>query len=758
MKQIRLIVGVAILLSVILSGCNRSPEARRDKYIATGKQFLQKQDYGRAILQFKNAAQVMPKDPEVYYQLGLAYSDARDYNSAIIVFRKAVSLNPNHMAAQLKISQIFARTNDKELLKDAEDRLKNLMEARSVTPEMLNTLAFTELRLGNPENAVQILEQALAQSPGELTSTLLLAKTKLMNKDTKAAEEILKKACSTAPKSAEPRRFLGGFYFSQRRLPEAEAQFRQALEIDPKSAITLIDLSSLQLATGRKQDAEQTLKQAAAFDGYREVYGLFLSQEGRYEEAIREFQRLAKAAPDDRLARTRLVGAYRLANQPAEAEKVLNQVLKKNAKDMDALLQRGEMFLGDGKYIQAEADLNEVMHWQPNSAEAHYILAKLHQARGEGPSYRKELTESLQLNANLLAVRLELAQSLTANKAIGLALDVLNEAPESQKQLTPLLVQRNWTFWSAGNIAEMRKGIDQGLLREKSTDLLLQDGILKLREGNPSGARAALEEALKINPADLRSLAAINNSFAAQKQPRMAIQRVKEFTASQPKSAPAQELLGLVLLANGEQSDARAAFVASKAADPKYVKADLDLVRLDVLEGKWGDASSKLKAVLAADPGNAIARVWLGDVEAVKGDSSAALEHFRKVLESNPNDTQALNNFAYLLAVYAKRPDEALKYAEKAVELAPANPDYADTLGWVLYQRGLYGAAIQHLERAASKKGNVAWKYHLAMAYAKAGQFSSAQTTLDAALKLDSKIPEAQTALMVVKASKETAP
>ena len=48
------------------------------------------------------------------------------------------------------------------------------------------------------------------------------------------------------------------------------------------------------------------------------------------------------------------------------------------------------------------------------------------------------------------------------------------------------------------------------------------------------------------------------------------------------------------------------------------------------------------------------------------------------------------------------RPDEALKYAEQAHELQPQNPNFSDTLGWILYRKGLYSAAVKHLESAAS--------------------------------------------------------
>jgi Tfp pilus assembly protein PilF len=101
---------------------------------------------------------------------------------------------------------------------------------------------------------------------------------------------------------------------------------------------------------------------------------------------------------------------------------------------------------------------------------------------------------------------------------------------------------------------------------------------------------------------------------------------------------------------------------------------------------------------------------------------------------------------AYLLIEYRKQPDVALKYAQRAVELAPDDSNLLDTLGWVLYQKGLYPSAIHYLERAAADKRNPVSGYHLAMAYAKSGDTAKGRTTLRAALKVNPKLPEADAA------------
>jgi Flp pilus assembly protein TadD len=159
-------------------------------------------------------------------------------------------------------------------------------------------------------------------------------------------------------------------------------------------------------------------------------------------------------------------------------------------------------------------------------------------------------------------------------------------------------------------------------------------------------------------------------------------------------------------------------------------------------------AENRASGLLTRDGENIKVRLWLGIIQEMRGEHSAALEQFRKVVQADPSDAQAMNNLAYLLLEYGKEPAEALKYAQRAVELAPDKPLYADTLGWVLYQKGLYSLAVTYLERASSAPDAIC-KYHLAMAYAKTGD-RRGRTTLDAALKLNANLPEAKMAREVV--------
>jgi Tfp pilus assembly protein PilF len=439
-------------------------------------------------------------------------------------------------------------------------------------------------------------------------------------------------------------------------------------------------------------------------------------------------------------------------NRGSDIDNLLDGALRKNPKDVDALVQRARVFMDRGEYDKAETDLNNVLHEEPNSPDAHYRFAKLQQARGAVRTYRQELAEALRLNPALESVRVELAQSLLADKAPKDALDVLDKAPEAQKTSAPVLVERNWALWSLGDMEAMRRGIDEGLSKQPSPAFLVQDAAWNLREKRVEPARTSAEKALSADPSNVQALSILAQSYQLDGKTPIAVQKVTEYAARAPNSAPIQIFFGDLLLAQHQLPEARTAFLKAKADDPRSARAEISLATVDAYDGKIDDARKRLQGIIAADGGNVKARLILAQLDDFKGDKKAAIEQYRKVLDTSPENTSALNNLAYLLADYGNQPDEALKLAQSAVELAPDSPQYSDTLGWILYRKALYPEAIQYLQRATSKNGDVVWKYHLAMAYAKAGKQAQGKALLDEALKQNPNVPEAAAARQVVSA------
>ncbi len=747
LKRTVLSLAVGIL---ILSGCSQSPQVKEARYLEKGKKEFQKKNYAIALLHFKSAMQAQPRDAEPYYQLGLTYLASNDLNTAGSYFKKATELNPKHTGAQLKLAELMSTARSKELVEEAQKRSQDVLTLLPEDVEALNVLAITELRLGKPDSAEAHLEQALRKSPTSLRSSVALAQTRLARKDVAGAEEALKQAAAQAPKSPEPCAYLGGFYRALGKTAEAEQQFRHALAIDPKNGQALLALGAMQVRAGKPEQAEQTYRMVSDLPGkqYKPIHALFLFQSGKRDQAIAEFEKLVKADPADRNIRTDLVRAYLAMNRVGDAEKVLTAALKKNGLDTDARLQRSRLYLASAKYTEAQTDLNQVLHFRSDSAEAHYLLSKVRQGTGEPAMQQDELGQALRLDPRFLTARLELARLLIANRGAQSALKLLDEAPQDQRGTVPVVVQRNWALLALGQAPEARKGVDRVLSAAKVPEALAQDAVLKLAQKDYVGARASAESALSQAPADVRALNLLVQTYAAQNQMSAGVQKARDYASRQPASAPVQQFLGQLLAANGDRAGARKAFEAAKTAKPGLVTADLALAELDTIDGKRDDARKRLTALVSANPTYLPGHLLFAQLEMNEGKNAAAIEQFRKAVALDDKNAIALNGLAYLLAEN-HQPDEALKYAQKAKEIAPDNAAVADTLGWTYFQKGLYSMAVTNLQDAIAKENTARRRYHLAMAYLKAGDPKRARETLDVALKMDPTLPEAQTARQV---------
>ena len=63
----------------------------------------------------------------------------------------------------------------------------------------------------------------------------------------------------------------------------------------------------------------------------------------------------------------------------------------------------------------------------------------------------------------------------------------------------------------------------------------------------------------------------------------------------------------------------------------------------------------------------------------------------------------AANNLAYIYAEEGGNLDIALNLAQTAKQVAPDNPNFTDTLGFVLLKKGLASAAIPEFQAAVNK-------------------------------------------------------
>jgi tetratricopeptide (TPR) repeat protein len=119
----------------------------------------------------------------------------------------------------------------------------------------------------------------------------------------------------------------------------------------------------------------------------------------------------------------------------------------------------------------------------------------------------------------------------------------------------------------------------------------------------------------------------------------------------------------------------------------------------------------------------------------------AAIAEYESLIAKMPNNTDALNNLAYMLAESDKRLVEALEYAKQAHEARPNNPNILDTYAYVLYKNGRFSEAAEFLQAALQQyeQNNVSVPMvvyeHLGMIKEQLGAGTEALTAYKQALK-----------------------
>jgi Tfp pilus assembly protein PilF len=275
----------------------------------------------------------------------------------------------------------------------------------------------------------------------------------------------------------------------------------------------------------------------------------------------------------------------------------------------------------------------------------------------------------------------------------------------------------------------------------RTADLLLQDALLKLDARNTAAARASLEETLKRYPQDTRALDVLVQTYVAEQQASVATRKVREHAAAHPKSPTVQHYAGMWLQRHGSPAEARAAFEAARAANQSFWMADLAIASLDIGENRLDSARQRLTPLTSHPQAGPSAQLLLASTEEKSNNHSAAVVQYRNVLVQQPDNIIAMNNLAYTLAEHANAPDEALKYAQRAKELAPENPTVDDTIGWVYFKKGIYSSAVQYLESSVKRAPTTTRHIHLALAYAKRGDTARAREQMQAASKLSPESP-----------------
>src|SRR5438128_6931083 len=100
---------IIFLLTVLVAvtGCSRSPEAKKAQHLERGDKYFAKAQFREAIIEYANVIQLDAKNARAYRQIALAHYQLGEFAQALPYLLKVQELDPEDLDARLKLGSVY---------------------------------------------------------------------------------------------------------------------------------------------------------------------------------------------------------------------------------------------------------------------------------------------------------------------------------------------------------------------------------------------------------------------------------------------------------------------------------------------------------------------------------------------------------------------------------------------------------------------------------------------------------------------------
>ncbi len=623
--------------------------------------------------------------------------DQRQWNEAIDLLEQALKKDPGSIAILRRLSRLNYALGR---IDQAVNYSQKVIEADPGDTATLSLLVGHYLeRKNDPAAAEALLKKILANpnldknSAGAVLAWRDLGDlyAEFLNQLDKAADayekvvQALDQRDANKISEADQRRILRGdeaesylrfgeAFLRDKRYDDAILSFQRGLVYNPNHAQIPRFLAEALLKAGRGDEALQTLesylrRQPQGREPY-ELLGEILTVLKRGDEFLPRLEAAAKADPKNVSLQFALAELYRKAGRDADADALLQDVLAKQG-DPQVFGPLSASLLKEKKTEDLIKILGEAMG-KRNVGGVEAVRPQI-EAITNDPAYAEEV-----LDTGLKLFKAD-PPKLTNDARLVLAY-IAGKTKKFDKlvALDRVVVERDPTPES---------------YRELFTDLF--------RAGQYQEAGNAIREMIEKFPAEkdkAETYDALGRSRFFAGQIEEALDAARQAEKLDPNNTETLRLIGFLLGRLGRNEDAIAHYkqVLTKFANDEKVES-------------W--ARSGLSAI------------YVNMEDYAKGEAELEI-----LLAKDPDDPGVNNDLGYLYADQGKNLEKAEGMIRKALEEDPTNSAYLDSLGWVLFKRGMPKEALEPLEKAAKDTNVDATIFdHLGDVYFQLQQYEKAE-------------------------------
>lgn len=371
---------------------------------------------GRAELEARIAAAETP-GAALPFHLALADIDIAEDGEAAAIARlegviDALGDDPAVTEARIALARLQIRAGD---MAAARALVAAALEEDETNAEALALEGRFAIEDERYDDAITLLRAALDADPDDATSLQLLALAHQRNGNPDLARERLAAAVEASGNAAGPSLALARFLARRDEAEQAEAVIERALETAPENRDLLAALANLRLSQADWAGADEIAGRLAEIDAGnplgRRVRAASLYGQGRFNESI-ELLKEETALPDaERPGLSALIASYVQAGRMEDAKTFLTTLLTENPDNAEAHGMMARIHAIEGDLEAAEESFLRAVEIAPADSSHVSALAQFYQAQGRSEE-------------GIAALRAGLAEGENQGLRLGLALQL----------------------------------------------------------------------------------------------------------------------------------------------------------------------------------------------------------------------------------------------------------------------------------------------------------------------------------------------
>jgi len=728
--------GALAMVDAILARAANNEEAHRLRgdLLAYGKQ-----DFVGALASYRKSVEVKPTYVEGHTSILTQLLRERKLDEAAKQIEDLRKVAPNNLATIYFDTMLAYQKRD---LKVAKERAQQLLKMATGNPLALQLAGAVELESNSLVQAESYLSKSLQAAPEAALTRRLLTSTYLRSgqaaKALATAQPFIKESDKL---DATLNALVAEVYLQNGDAKRAEEYFTRANRQDPKNDRTRTALALTQMAGGRAEAGLAELQDISSTEAGTTATMALVSthlRRGELDKALTAIDALEKKQPGKPMPHN-LRGRVLLAKKDvAGARKSFERSLELDPAYFLSVASLAAMDLADKKPDDARKRFEAVLTKDPKNGPALLAIAELAARSGKPKEEVAELVaRAVTANPTEKGPRLLLIDFHLRNKDFKQALSVAQNAvaavPDSaelQEALGRALMatgDSNQALAAFNKVASLQPGLSLPYIRMAEAHVAAN---------NNKAAIDSLRRGLALKPDDLELQTRLIGLSISEKNIPDAVRIARDVQKQLPKAATGYLMEGDIAATQKNWTAAADAYRAGL----KVVPAPILAVKAHgaLLQGGKGDEAGKFAAGwLKEKPADAVFRMHLGDMATVRKEYAEAEKQYGVVLREQPKNAVVMNNLAWTLGKLRK---DGIPLAQKALEIAPDQPAFMDTLAGLYSDKGDYAKALEWQNKALGKSPEQPlYKLNLAKIHIQGGKKDLARKELDDLAKLGDK-------------------